>query len=204
MRNLLASLLLIAAGGLAAADVPAPAPAPVDAPKPIQAPKPALTLEDLPEAVRAAVLKQADGTTVEKIRADERGGEKVYTARWTKDSVRHEVRLASDGRLLKLKAERKGKDAVVTLERLPEAVRNAVNARLAGGQVIKIEQEEEKGKMVYSVEIARAADRLELEISAEGTILDEEVKSLEGKKEKGDKAEKGEKPAGETGPKPAN
>lgn len=49
MRKLVASLLLVAAGGLAAADGPAPA----------------MTIDDLPEAVRAAVLKQADGATLE-------------------------------------------------------------------------------------------------------------------------------------------
>jgi uncharacterized membrane protein YkoI len=202
MRNLIASLLLVAAaGGLTAADgatpplVPAPKPAPVA--------KPALTLEELPEAVRTALQKQADGAAIEKIKAEERGGEKVYSGRWTKDGVRNEVRLAADGRLLKLKAERKGKDASVSLDHLPEAVRKAVQARLADGKVAEVEQEDEKGKMVYSVEIARANDRLELEISADGVIMDEKVKTPEAKKEKGEKGEKdekGEKPAGGVAP----
>ncbi len=202
MRHLIASLLLITAGGLAAAD--GPAPPVVEAPKSAPAAKPALTLEDLPEAVRAALQKQADGAAIEKIKADERGGEKVYSARWTKDNVRNEVRLAADGRLLKLKAERKGKDGSVSLDQLPEAVRTAVTARLADGKVAEVEQEDEKGKMVYSVEIARANDRLELEISADGVILEEKVKVPEAKKEKGEKSGKGDKPAGEAPSKQAD
>jgi len=196
MRNLLA-FLLITAGGLAAADGATP---PVgEAPKPAPAAKPAVTLEQLPEAVRAALLKQADGATLEKFKIDERGGEKSYSARWTKDSVRNEVRVTADGRLLKLKAERKSKDGSVSIDHLPEAVRAAITARLADGKVAEVEQEDEKGVMVYSVEIARANDRLALEISADGVIAEEKVKVPEAKK---DKAGKGDKPAGEDAPKP--
>jgi hypothetical protein len=200
MRNLLASLLLITAGGLAAADGAAP---PVgETPKSAPAAKPAVTLEEMPEAVRAALLKQADGATLEKLKIDERGGEKSYSARWTMDNVRNEVRVTADGRLLKLKAERRGKDGSVSIDHLPEAVRAAVTARLGDGKVAEVEQEDEKGVMVYSVEIARATDRLQLELSADGVILDEEVKVPEAKKGKGDKGDKGDKPAGEGAPKP--
>ncbi len=197
MRNLIASLLLVAAGGLAAADVLPPI---AETPKPAPAAKPALTLAELPEAVRTAMQKQADGAIIEKIKADERDGEKVYSARWTKDNVRNEVRLTAEGRLLKLKAERKGKDGNVSLDHLPEAVRAAITARLADGKVAEVEQEDEKGKMVYNVEIARANDRLELEIAADGAIVAEKVKVAEAKKEKDGK---GGKPAGEVAPKPA-
>ncbi len=192
MRHLLLSVLILAGSGLTAGDA-APAPAPVPAPAPAQAPAakpPALTLADLPEAVRTVMLKQADGATVERIKAEERGGEKTYGARWTKEQVRHEIRLGADGRVLKLKAERKGKDGKLTLESLPEAVRAAITARLDGGTVVEIEQEDEKGKTVYGVEIQRAADRLELELEADGTVTEEEVKPLEGKKPKASEEKK--------------
>jgi uncharacterized membrane protein YkoI len=195
MRNLIASLLLITAGGLAAADGATPPAS--DAPKPAPAAKPAVTLEQLPEAVRAALLKQADGATLEKLKIDERGGEKSYSARWTKDSVRNEARVTADGRLLKLKAERRGKDGSVSIDHLPEAVRAAITARLADGKVAEVEQEDEKGVMVYSVEIARANDRLALEIAADGVITEEKVKVPEAKKDKGGK---GDQPAGEGAP----
>ena len=93
MRHLLASVLLIAgaSGLLVAGDAaPAPAPAPVPAPKPAK--PPALTLADIPEAARTVVEKQADGAKVERVKAEERGGEKSYSAHWTKDDVRHEIR----------------------------------------------------------------------------------------------------------------
>lgn len=184
MRTLIPTLLLVVAGGLAAAETPAPSPLPAPAggaeAKP--AAKPALTLADLPEAVRTAVQKQLDGAEVERLKAEEKKGETSYTARWTKDGVRNEARFAADGRVLKLKAERKGKDGEVSIAALPEAVRKAIEARSAGGKVAEVEQEEEKGKMVYAVEIQRAADRLELELSAEGTILEEKVKGAEEKK----------------------
>lgn len=199
MRHIITSLLLIA-GGLAAAEGAAPPPAETPKPVPAASKPPALTLADLPEAVRTALQKQADGATVERIKVEERGGEKAYSARWVKGDVRNEVRLAADGRLLKLKAERKGKDGSVALDHLPEAVRAAITARLADGKVAEVELEDEKGKMVYSVEIARAADRLDLEIAADGTIIKEETKAAEGKKER-----KGEKPEkkGEAEPAPA-
>lgn len=207
MRHVLATVLLTACAlGVSAGEALAPVPAPE--PKPAPAAKPAaLTVADLPEAVRTALEKQADGATIERIKAEDKGGVKSYSARWTKDNVRNEVRLAADGRLLKLKAERKGKDGVVAIDQLPEAVRTAITARLGDGKVAEVEQEDEKGKMVYSVEIARAVDVLELEISAEGTIIKEEVKPITEKKkgdtgEKGKKGDKGDKKDGEAVPAP--
>ncbi len=181
MRTLIPALLILcAAGGLTAAE---PATPPKDGAK---AAKPApLTVADLPAAVKTAMEKQADGATLERIKANESGGEKSYTARFTKGDVRSEVQVGADGRLLKMKAERKSTEASVALDNLPEAVRTVVAARVGDGKVAEVEQEVDDGKMVYNVEIAKGTDMLTLQVSADGTITKDETKPAEVKKAKG-------------------
>lgn len=166
-RPLIAIALLCAACALPAADDG-------QQPKPEKAAKaPALTVDDLPAAVKSAAEAQAGGAAIERVRADERGGEKTYSVRFTRDGVRTEVRLGVEGKVLRVRAERGGKDASLPTTGLPAAVQTAIAVKLNGGKVARIEQEQEKDATLYTVDIEGASGRLQLTIDANGTVVSE-------------------------------
>jgi hypothetical protein len=194
-RSFLAIAILCAAIALPAVEE-APVPKPE---KPAKAAKaPALTVEDLPAAVRATAEAQAAGATIDKVRADERGGEKTYSVRFVRDGVKTELRLSAEGKVVRMKAERGDDTSSVPTTSLPAAVQTAVATKLDGGKIVEIEEKMVKDAMVYQIEIATATGRVEIEIDADGKILSEKAKKAEepkAKKEKKEKKDKAEVPA---------
>lgn len=155
---------------------------------------PSLTLDELPPAVKSAAEGQASGAVIDRIRADERGGEKLYNVRFTRDGVKTEVRLNSEGKVLRMRAERSAKDSSLPTTSLPAAVQTTVSTKLNGGQISRIEQTQEKDATVYIISIEGASGRQQLTIDANGTVLDErQRKPDEGRPKKDD---------GEAKPKP--
>lgn len=63
-----------------------------------------------------------------------------------------------------------GKD--VSLEKLPDAVRTTVERETKGGQIKDIEQDQEAGQLIYEVEFVLNGQEHELDIAADGTLLE--------------------------------
>lgn len=187
-RPFIAIALLCAAIALPAAD---------EAPKPPKAEKgdkpaakaPALTVNDLPPAVKTAAEAQAAGAAIEKVRLDEKGGEKVYSVRFTREGVKTEVRLSAEGKVLRMRAERGDEKSSLATTALPAGVQTAVATKLGDGKIVKIEEHLEKDAMQYTVEIANAAGHTILEIDAAGKIVSEKAKKPDEPKAKKDKPE---------------
>ena len=58
---------------------------------------------------------------------------------------------------------------------LPQAVKDAVSAEYPGVKITEAEKEIEDGKTVYEVEIKKDGREIDIELSADGTILKEET-----------------------------
>lgn len=63
-----------------------------------------------------------------------------------------------------------GKD--VSLEQLPPAVRATVERETKGGQIKDIEEDREAGRLIYEVELILNGQEYELDIAADGTLLE--------------------------------
>jgi len=64
-----------------------------------------VTLEQVPAAVKATILKEAGGNKVEEIEVETKDGRDVYEAEWKVDGKEVEIKVAADGTLLKKKVE---------------------------------------------------------------------------------------------------
>jgi uncharacterized membrane protein YkoI len=59
-----------------------------------------VTLDQVPDAVRATILKEAAGHKIEEIERETRGGRTVYEAEWEVGGKEIEIKVAPDGTLL--------------------------------------------------------------------------------------------------------
>jgi hypothetical protein len=62
-------------------------------------------------------------------------------------------------------------DIELTLEQLPEPVRQTAVREVKTGQIVEIEQDDEDGSTVYEVEFVLDAVKYELDIAPDGTLL---------------------------------
>jgi hypothetical protein len=69
-----------------------------------------LTLDQLPAAVKAALLQQAGGAKIEDIEEETKDGKTVYEAEIVGNGVTTEVKLDASGKILKTKVEKEGDD----------------------------------------------------------------------------------------------
>ena len=69
-----------------------------------------ITIDQLPAAVKEALLKQAGGAKIEDIEVETKGGTTIYEAEIVGNGVTTEVKLDATGKVLKTKVEKEGDD----------------------------------------------------------------------------------------------
>jgi uncharacterized membrane protein YkoI len=69
-------------------------------------------------------------------------------------------------------ADDKEKNKKISPDKAPKAVRDAIQARLPGADVTSMEKEIEGGKLVYDVELKHKGRKYEMDIHADGTIIE--------------------------------
>jgi len=66
----------------------------------------AISLDELPDAVKTTILKQAGGNKIKEIEEISRGKKKLYEAEWIADGKEVEILVTANGKLLKKKPEK--------------------------------------------------------------------------------------------------
>ena len=69
-----------------------------------------VTIDQVPAAVKAAILKEAGDNKIKEIEEKTKGDQKIYEAAWIADGKEVEIKLSADGTVLKKKVEAAGKD----------------------------------------------------------------------------------------------
>jgi len=64
-----------------------------------------ISLDQVPAAVKATILKEAGGKRIKEIEVETRGGKKIYEAEWVVGGKEVEIKVASDGKLLSKETE---------------------------------------------------------------------------------------------------
>ncbi|HOW70959.1 MAG TPA: PepSY-like domain-containing protein [Phycisphaerae bacterium] len=95
------------------------------------------------------------------------------------------IQLASFGALmigvavLAVWAEGKAKEVKVTLDQVPAAVREAFTKAAGDAKITEIEQEEENGVTVYEASFVVNGKKKEIEVTADGKVIEEDEESDE-------------------------
>jgi len=149
-----------------------------------------VTLDQVPAAVKATIQSEAQGGTIEEIERENENGKTVYEANVILNGQEVEIKVDPDGTLLGKEVEEADEededeegddddeddddddDEEVTLDEAPAAVKATILANAQGGTIEEIERETEDGQVVYEAEVEINGKEYEIEVAADGTLLE--------------------------------
>ena len=136
----------------------------------------AVTLDQLPPAVRDTILREAGGATIREIEQETRGGLTVFEAEFYHDGAGIEIAIAADGTLLGRKVEGASdeeEEVAIPIDQVPEPARAALQ-QLAGTAVItECTREREHGIVIYEATWSAGGTTHEAEVSADGAVVEQ-------------------------------
>ena len=134
-----------------------------------------LTLEQVPPAVKATILQQANGATITEIERETRDGEVTYEAEFRVDGQTVEIKMAPDGTLLGRQLEDEGDDEDdLKIGDVPEPARRVLLGMAGGAPILEVERETEAGVVVYGAAWRKNGVLHEAEVTADGILLEVE------------------------------
>jgi len=141
-----------------------------------------LALGDVPAAVKATILKEANGAKIEEVEMATEGGKTFYEAEFEVGGKEVEIKVAPDGKLLGREIEDGDDDddddedeENVSLDQVPAAVKATILKEAAGAKIKEIEKETKGGKTVYEAEFVVGGKEVEIEVAPDGKLLKREV-----------------------------
>jgi uncharacterized membrane protein YkoI len=157
----------------------------------------AVSIDQVPEAVKATILAEAKGGTIGEIEMETENGQTAYEAEVTIDGQKVEIKVADDGKLLGKEADDEDDDdeddddeddddegddddedededeEQVSIDQVPAAVKDTILAQ--GGTVKEIESENENGQTVYEADVIIDGQEVEIKVAVDGNLLSKEV-----------------------------
>jgi uncharacterized membrane protein YkoI len=122
-----------------------------------------LTIDQLPEPARAALLKLAGGARIVEVEREREHGAMIYEAAWVKNGTQHEAEVTAEGALLEL-------EETIPAEKAPAAVRAAIAKYFGAHTKVVVE---ETMIVVYEVEAKINGKDKELLIFPTGRVHEE-------------------------------
>lgn len=155
-----------------------------------------VTIDGLPDAVKAAIIKAAEGAEIEEVKEEVTYWvvtlrkleipETTYEAELIKDGKEIEIELAADGTILELEVKDDDDEEdddedeeQVSIDEVPAAVKATILEEAQGGTIKEIERETEDGKTVYEAEVIINGEEVEIEVAADGTLLSKKVEDAD-------------------------
>jgi len=140
-----------------------------------------VSLDQLPAAVKATILKEAGGATITEIEAETEGGATVYEAVWIANGKEVEIKVSPDGKLLGRETEEgeKGEEEeeeeqAIPLEQVPAKAREALTKLAGGAPIIKVEMEKERAVVLYEATWKVNGQEGEAVVTADGVLVEME------------------------------
>ena len=134
-----------------------------------------MTLDQVPAAVKATILKESAGGKITEIERETTNGKTIYEAEFILDGDEIEITIAPDGTLLGREVEHEGDDEDdLTIGEVPEPARGALVKLAGGAKIIKAEREKEHGVLVYEAEWVVNGTQHEAAVTADGTLIETE------------------------------
>jgi len=134
----------------------------------LAAPEKRITMKDLPEAVRKAAEEQRKGATIQGVSSEVEEGKTFYEVEMMKDGLGRDVTFDVNGKVVEYEEQ-------VRLESLSKELRTAILKAAGKGTVGKVEAISKGGKLTeYEVHVTNGAQRSELHVKPDGTLLPSE------------------------------
>lgn len=143
-----------------------------------------VTIDQVPVAVKATILAEANGATIQEIEMETESGKTVYEAEVIIDGQEVDIVVAPDGTLLGKEIEDEDDDegndddeeeVEISLDDVPAAVKATMLKEAAGAEIEEVVKETEDGKVIYEAEFEVNGQEIEIEVSPDGTLLERET-----------------------------
>lgn len=139
-----------------------------------------VSIDQVPAAVKATILKEAKGGTLQEIERETKGGKTVYEAEVIIQGKEIEIKIAPDGTVIGREVEDEGQEEeeeeVISLEQVPAAARKALMKHAGGAKITEVEREKEHGVVLYEAEWEAGGREREAKVTADGDLIElEEV-----------------------------
>jgi hypothetical protein len=123
----------------------------------------AVTLAQLPEAVKAAIAPYASDSEIKKIEKGDVDGTEAYEFELEKAGKTSEVTITPAGKLL-------GTEEPVELADVPAAARQTIADQAAGGKLVSVEKVVEGGTTKYEAIIEKQGKQTEVVVGLDGKV----------------------------------
>jgi uncharacterized membrane protein YkoI len=131
-------------------------------------------LSELPEAVRATILRETKGFELEDIDTDDDDGKFVYEVEAeSTDGRRTEFKVAVDGSLVRMGGEIRPQD-------MPAHIAEAVNKAIGDVVFFRIHKRiSEDKKLTYQIEADTEDTEISLHVGADGSIINKNIRTID-------------------------
>ena len=132
-----------------------------------------VTLDQVPAAVKATILKESAGGKITEIERETKNGQTVYEAEFVRDGQEIEIKIAPDGTLLgrEIEGEEDDEDDL-TIDQVPEPARAALLKLAGDAKIARAERERKHGVLVYEAEWVKNGTKHEAAVTADGTLVE--------------------------------
>jgi len=142
-----------------------------------------VSIDEVPEAVKATILKHADGGKIQEIERENEDGKVIYEAEVLIGDKEVELKIDSNGKLLSKEEdddEEEGDDddedeEQISLDEVPGAVKATILKEAAGAKIEEVERETDDGRTIYEAEFIVNGQEIEIKVAADGTLLEKKV-----------------------------
>jgi hypothetical protein len=131
-----------------------------------------VTLDQLPAAVRATVLRLTEEDALEGLAREFKGSVVDFEVEYVEGGVKHSIRVLPDGRVTEEEVE-------IDQKQLPFAVLRAVRNRFPGGEITEAEFRTVGREITYEVEVESDDRAFEAVVTRSGRILEVEEQEPE-------------------------
>ena len=121
-----------------------------------------LKITDLPAAVQTAMKEQIKGATIIGASKERENGRLEYEVETRVNNKSRDLTFAENGTLLEVEQE-------VELASIPEAARAAIQKRVGGGKIRKVESVTRGPQVSYEAAVTRNGRHTEVAVNADGT-----------------------------------
>ena len=123
---------------------------------------------DLPAAVEKTVADASKGATIKGFSKETEHGKTSYEVEMVVNGRSNDVEIDATGAIVEVEEE-------VALSSLPTNVAAGLNAKAAGGKIVKVESLTKNGKLVaYEAKVEASGKKHEIQVGPDGKPLDHE------------------------------
>ena len=130
-----------------------------------------IAFDELPKAIQKIVIREIGDVPIDDIDEERDDGEIIYDVEAQNDKIEIEMEITADGTFLQKDVTEK-----ISFFELPKAVQDTVYRHVGTLEIDDVERKTELGKNAfYDVEADDMGIEIDLEIAADGTLLDKDM-----------------------------